>query len=92
MIIRIIGDNQYDVPDSLIEQLNHIDNRIVELIENNDEDEFKNALKEMIQTVREKGSQLDIEIIKESELIIPPEDLTFEEAKKIFKGEGIIPD
>jgi len=42
--------------------------------------------------VRKNGKKIPDEIIKPSDLIIPPADLTLEEAKKIFKGDGLIKD
>jgi hypothetical protein len=49
-------------------------------------------LSEMISRVKREATPLDPEEIVESNVIIPPEDLSLEEAKKIFTGEGIIPD
>ncbi|MEM2933715.1 MAG: hypothetical protein QXL78_02190 [Methanocellales archaeon] len=91
MIIRIMGDQQYEVKSSIIDRLNKIDNKIVELVAKGDEKNFKKELSRMINLVRKKGKPLDPKVIVESQLIIPPEDLTLEEAKKIFSGEGIIP-
>ncbi|MEM2925551.1 MAG: hypothetical protein QXJ68_07685 [Methanocellales archaeon] len=91
MIIRIMGDQQYEVKSSILDQLNKIDNKIVELVAKGDEKNFRKELLRMINLVRKKGKPLDPRIIVESQLIIPPEDLTLEEARKIFTGEGIIP-
>ena len=85
MIIRIIGDQQYEVKSSIVDKLNEMDNRIVEVVAKGDEKNFKKEFTKMIALVRKKGKPLD------SQLILPPEDLTIEEAKKIFTGEGIIP-
>ncbi|MHC1566657.1 MAG: PspA-associated protein PspAA [Candidatus Syntropharchaeia archaeon] len=91
MIVRIMNENQYVVDDSLMEQLNVIDNRIVELVESGDES-FREELKKLISMVRERGKPLDPEEIKPSDIIVPPEDITLEEARRIFTGEGLIPD
>lgn len=91
MIIRIMGDQQYEVKSSILDQLNKIDNKIVELVAKGDEKNFRKELLRMINLVRKKGKPLDPRVIVESQLIIPPEDLTLEEARKIFTGEGIIP-
>ena len=91
MIIRIIGDQQYEVKSSILDKLNEIDNKIVGLVAKGDEDNFKKEFSKMIALVRKKGKPLDPKMIVGSHLILPPEDLTIEEAKKIFTGEGIIP-
>ncbi len=92
MIIRIMGEGQYRVPSSLLDELNVIDNRIVDLVAKEDEGGYKNELARLISAVKEKGTPLGPEEIVESDLIVPPEDLTLEEAEKIFGGSGLIED
>jgi hypothetical protein len=91
MIIRVVTEGQYEVSDSLLDELNELDNEIVELLES-DETRFRDVLKEFISMIRENGKPLDPDVIVESDLIVPPEDLTLSEAMKIFSGEGLIPD
>lgn len=91
MIVRIMTDHQYVVDDSLLQELNEIDNRIVSLVEKNDES-FVKELKKLIKIVKENGKILDDSVLKNSDIIIPPEDITLDEAKKIFTGDGIFPD
>ena len=92
MIIRIMGEGQYRVPSSILDELNVIDNRIVDLVAKEDESGYKNELARLISAVKEKGCLLDPEEIVESDLIVPPGDLTLEEAEKIFGGSGLIED
>ncbi|HIH77585.1 MAG TPA: hypothetical protein HA341_01480 [Halobacteria archaeon] len=91
MIVRIMTDHQYVVDDSLLQELNEIDNRIVSLVEKSDES-FVKELKKLIKIVKENGKILDDSVLKNSDIIIPPEDITLDEAEKIFTGEGIFPD
>src|ERR671926_391069 len=46
----------------------------------------------MANTVRERGERLPDDDLSASDLIIPPDDLSLEEAKELFSGEGLIPD
>jgi hypothetical protein len=41
--------------------------------------------------VRDKGQVVDGDDLRESEVILPPPDLTLEEAAEEFSGEGLIP-
>lgn len=91
MIIRVMNENQYIVPSLYLDEINEIDNKIVMCIAKGDEDGFKRNFKMLVEIVRKNGIPLDMKTIKESDLIIPPSDLSFEEAKKIFVGEGLIP-
>jgi hypothetical protein len=38
------------------------------------------------------GARLPDEDLSPSEAIVPPDDLSLEEARELFEGEGLIPD
>lgn len=92
MIIRIMGEGQYRAPESLCDELNKIDNRIVSLVAEGNAGEFKKELVKLISEIKEKGEALGAEELLESDIIVPPEDLSFEEAKAVFTGSGIFED
>ena len=46
----------------------------------------------MLDYVRTEGALLDGDDLEESDIILPPPDLTFAEAQAEFTGEGLIPD
>lgn len=92
MIVRIMGEGQYKVSSSLLDELNVIDNRIVNNVAKAQESEFRSELSKMIAAVKENGKLLEDAEIVESDLIIPPEDMTLEEATEIFSGDGLIED
>lgn len=92
MIIRIMGEGQYRAPEALCEELNQIDNRIVQLVTEGKVEEYKKELSGLISQIKEKGEAVKPEEILNSDIIVPPEDLSFEEAKDIFKGTGIFAD
>ncbi len=45
----------------------------------------------MVELVRQKGEPLAVDQLEESDVILPPPDLTPAEAKNLFAGEGLIP-
>ncbi|WP_292469002.1 hypothetical protein [Methanolobus sp.] len=92
MIIRIVGEGQYEVPSALFDELNAIDNKIVDLVSQDNKEEYNNELSKLISMIKSSGKQLDDVDIVESDIIVPPGDLTFEEAKDIFTGVGIFED
>jgi len=92
MIVRISGEDQYRLPDSASERLNEMENAIVDIVEGGQEDGFDEAYSELIDYVRAQGTPIGAEEIESSDLILPPADLTFEEAGREFTGEGLIPD
>ena len=59
MIVRILGDNQYVLDSKYLDKLNELDNCMVDHLSNEEVDEFSSCLREMIQTIQEKGTPLD---------------------------------
>ncbi|HIH87161.1 MAG TPA: hypothetical protein HA304_04585 [Methanosarcinales archaeon] len=92
MIVRIMEEGQFRIPSSLLDELNVIDNRIVDYVAKENESDFKKELGKLIAMIKENGKHIDDAEIVESDLIVPPADLTLEEAAGIFSGDGIIED
>jgi hypothetical protein len=92
MIIRLMGEGQYQVDDGLREQLNELDDRAQAALDAEDEPALDGVLDEMWQAVRGRGERLPDEDLSASHLIIPPSDLTLEETRRLFSDDGLIPD
>jgi hypothetical protein len=90
MIIRILGEGQFLLDDALLEKLNAIDNRIVDHVSKGDKAGFAKDLAGLIAAVKDHGKPLDPAEIRPSDLIIPGSDMSIEEAKSVFSGEGLI--
>ncbi|MDD4162229.1 MAG: hypothetical protein PHW87_07085 [Methanothrix sp.] len=90
MIIRILGEGQFRLDDSLLDRVNKIDNQIVNHVSLGNKVEYAKDLANLISTVKELAEPLDPVEIMPSDIIIPPSDLSFEEAKQVFCGEGLI--
>jgi DNA-binding GntR family transcriptional regulator len=92
VIVRIATESQYRLPEDDAEQLNELDNQVVAAVEAGDEDRFHELFEQMLELVRRAGTPLDDEELEESDVILPPPDLSFVEAAAEFSGEGLIPD
>jgi hypothetical protein len=92
VIVRIATEGQYEISDEQADRLNELDNRCVETVDSGDEDGFHAAFEELLQIVRSEGTELADDDLNESDLILPPPDLTFTEAGEQFSGDGLIPD
>jgi hypothetical protein len=92
VIVRILSEGQFKLPDDVQTQLNEIDNEAVSAVEAGDEARFRELFDKMLELVESGGEPVADDELVESQVIIPPRDLTFEEAKGEFTGEGIIPD
>ena len=90
MIIRILGDGQFRLDDNLVDRVNKIDNKIVKHVSQGNKEEYAKDLANLISTVKELAEPLDPVEILPSDIIIPPSDLSFEDARKVFCDEGLI--
>ncbi len=89
MIIRIMGEGQFRVDSALFDTLNTIDNRIVEEVQKGNRQEYERSLAELIGYIQREGQRIvDTELV-ESDIIVPPADMTLAEARDVFKGTGI---
>ena len=92
MIVRIATEGQYRLPEEDAEALNELDNDVVAAVEAGDEDRFHEVFEQMLDLVRRAGASLGEDEIEESDVILPPPDISFVEASAEFTGEGLIPD
>jgi hypothetical protein len=92
VIVRIATEDQYRLPDGDAERLNALDNDAVAAVEAGDEARFHAVFTEMLELVRTDGRKLGDDELEESDVILPPPDLSFDEAGHEFTGDGLIPD
>ncbi len=90
MIVRILGEGQFEVPDSAAEELNQLDATLEQAVDGNDEAGFRSALHALLARVREVASPADPDELKPSELIIPQPDATMDEVHKLLNDDGLI--
>ena len=92
MIVRIATESQYRLPEDDAATLNELDNEAVAAVEAGDEDRFHEVFEQMLELVRRDGTPLGEDELEESDVILPPPDISFVEAAAEFTGDGLIPD
>lgn len=92
MIVRLLGEGQFRVDDALRSRLNELDEQVARAVEDGDERALWTGLQALADAVRESGEKLSDEELRPSDAIIPPEDLSLEEARDLLADEGFIPD
>ena len=92
MIVRILTEGQYNLPGAFVDRLNEIDNEIVDVVGDGDREAFRKLLDQMLDHVRKNGTEVPLEALVESDIVLPEPDITLEEAANLFTGEGIVPD
>lgn len=92
MIVRIATEGQYELDGAQTGALNELDNEAVAACDKNDEAAFRSTYDRLLEFVRTRGHAVESDVLVGSDLILPPPDVTLEEAKAEFSGEGLLPD
>ena len=92
MIVRILTEGQFNLPGAFIDELNELDNKLVEVVEQDDQENFGPALEALLDLVRRNGTPVAVDELVESDLVLPEPDITLKEAEELFVGEGLVPD
>jgi len=90
VIVRIATEGQYELGDAQQASLNELDNEAVAACDADDEQRFKRTFSSLIEFVR-KGKPVGDDDLRPSDVILPPADVSLDEAKADFNGEGLIP-
>jgi len=91
VIVRILGEGQFKVGDAATAELSQLDADLEAAVEHGDEPAFTAALTGLLARVRAQGAPLPPDTLEPSELILPHEDSSMDEVRKLLTDEGLIP-
>ncbi len=91
MIVRLLGEGQFRVDDGLLARLNELDDEILRAVGAEDERALWDGLTALAETVRRSGTRLGVDELVPSDAVIPPEDLSLDEARELLSDDGFIP-
>jgi hypothetical protein len=92
VIVRLMGEGQFEIDDEVAKGLNDLDEQAAEAVERGDEGQLRELLGRMSEAVRTNGTRVADEELAASDAIVPPDDLSLVEARQLFEDEGLIPD
>lgn len=91
MIVRILGEGQWDLAEEHLTELNKLDDEVEKAVEAGDEETFTGTLSALLERVRAVGSRLPDDTLHDSDLILPPADATIDEVRHMLEDDGLIP-
>ena len=93
MIVRILGEGQWEVPDDAVTGLNALDDQVEQAVTSGDQAKLTLALAELLDEVRALGTAIPDDQILDSSLILPDvgSSLADVEALLAESSEGLIP-
>jgi uncharacterized protein YidB (DUF937 family) len=91
VIIRILSEGQYDVPADAVDGLNELDQELEAAVASSDEQAMAKALGALLDRVRSSGSEVAVDSLVPSDLVLPHSTATLAEVKDLISGDGLIP-
>lgn len=95
MIVRIVGEGQWRVPDQELARMNVLDELLAEAVREGDAEELPSILDELDCHVRKVGIEVDDGQVHLSDVILPNPSTPFDEIADWIRDsvheEGLIP-
>jgi phage shock protein A len=88
VVVRISGEDQYRLNIAERPQLEPLDKVLSKAIESQDQAAYAKALSDLLNFVRSHGSKLPADSLVSSDVVLPSEDMTLDEATKLLSDGG----
>jgi hypothetical protein len=85
MIVRIMEDDQYRLDDQESAAFEQQDQALLAAVQAGDQAAFLTTLTDLLNFVREKGAKVPYTEIVPSDVVVPAEDMTLDEAKTLLE-------
>jgi hypothetical protein len=87
MIVRILGEGRYEVPDADLPAIEQLDAELADALERGDEAAFTGILADLIGQVRHTGASVPSDDVRTSKMVVPHEGSTLSEVRALL-AEG----
>ncbi len=91
MIVRILGEGQFEVDDTATDELNILDAKLEAAVNAGDEKAFRSALERLVSRIRALGTPLPADALEPSALILPYAEATMDDVRAMLNDDGLIP-
>ena len=92
MIVRIMGEGQFDVADVEQDALQDYDDKVEHAVQAGDEEQTSTALRDLRSFILSHGSPVADDFLGVSDNVVPFADASLEDIRKLLDGSGLIPD
>lgn len=93
MIVRILGEGQFDLDDAHADVLNSLDAGLEAAVDADDEAAFRSALADLLTKVRTLGTPLPDDALEPSDAVLPGGDSALHDVRSLLAegDQGLIP-
>jgi hypothetical protein len=88
MIVRILGEGRYDVPDADLPAIEQLDAALTDAIERGDDAAFGGTLSDLVGEVRHGGKLVPPDDLRTSELVVPHAGSTLAEVRDLLAEDA----
>jgi hypothetical protein len=86
MIVRILGDGQYKIPENLCADFDRLDDALVAHVEAGDEEAFQRDLAALVDLVRQ-GAELSDDDFRPSDAVLPSPNASLADVRELLAEE-----
>jgi hypothetical protein len=87
MIVRVLGDGQYELDDIEAEDFTNLDDALGRHVEEGDEEAYRRDLDSLLDYVRRNGTPLGDEDFRPSDQVLPDPSSSLAEVKALLEDE-----
>jgi hypothetical protein len=87
MIVRILGEGRFDVPEADMPAVEQLDAQLTDAVDRNDATGFDSALSDLITEIRHTGTPVPADDLQTSGLVVPHPGSTLAEVKDLLTEE-----
>jgi hypothetical protein len=88
MIVRILGEGRYDVPEGDLPVIEQLDAQLTDALDRDDDVAFASTLTDLLAEVRHTGTLLPADDLQTSGLVVPHEGSSLAEVKGLLSEEA----
>ncbi|MCT1690456.1 hypothetical protein M3B11_05740 [Brevibacterium sp. p3-SID960] len=92
MIVRIMGEGQYDVADVEQDALQAYDDKVEQAVQSGDEEQTSAALHDLRSYILSHGTPVADDFLGTSDIVVPFADASIDDIRQLVDGSGLIPD
>ena len=89
MIVRILGEGQFQVAEDVAAKLTALDTELDAAVHKNDDAAFRTALGAAVRLVRESGTSVPADTLTTADFILPFSDASLDEVRKLLADGSI---
>ena len=89
MIVRILGEGQFELDQDEVASLEDLDKQLLAALEASDEPKFHEVLRRLVESVRAAGKPVGPDRFVPSDLTVPSETASLAELRELMNSEDV---